>query len=60
MNYLNAECQIENTVGCVGVSVRLLDFLDEHAERVVQLVGPQLEDVRLKGFHVTALSTSFF
>ncbi len=58
--YLNAKCQIENTVGCVCVAIRLFDFLDEHAERVVQLVSPQLEYVRLEGFHVTALGASFF
>ena len=58
--YLYAKSQVEYAVRRVGVPIRFLHLLNKHAEGVVQFVGPQLQDVRLEGLHVTALSPSFF
>ncbi len=52
---LNTEREIENAVRCVRIAVGFLHLLDEHAERVVQLVRAQLEQVRLERLHVLAL-----
>ena len=52
---LYSEHQIENTVGGVGVPVRLLHLLDEHAEGEVELVRAQFQDICLKLLLILAL-----
>ena len=54
---LDAEDEVEDGVGSVGVPVGLLHLLDEHAEGEVELVRPELEDVRLERFLIFPLSS---
>ena len=46
--YLDAEGKVEYGVGGVGVAVRLLHLLHEHAQREVQLVRPASKSTQLE------------
>ena len=53
--YLDAEGKVEYGVGGVGVAVRLLHLLHEHAQREVELVRPASKSTQ----HQAAFSQPF-